>query len=100
MRAHYHDFKEQPYTNYKSTYANQYTAKDNDQPHLTHVKHAQNAISFGNHQLPLITTNNASFTPKYLEQQSHKSSQPTLGIVLGDKSQPMETINQQYYTRK
>lgn len=31
---------QQPYTNYKSTYANQYTAKDNEQPHLAHVKHA------------------------------------------------------------
>jgi hypothetical protein len=38
----------------------------------------------------MVTTNNTSFTPKHLEADTKKNSQPTLGIKLGgDKSDPM-----------
>ncbi len=48
----------------------------------------------------MVTINNTSFTPKNLEPESKKNKEPALGIMLGDKSQPMETINQLYYNKK
>lgn len=48
----------------------------------------------------MVTTSNASYTPKQIQPDSNKKTEPTLGIQLGDKSDPMQTINQLYYTRK
>jgi hypothetical protein len=45
-----------------------------------------NAIVFGNHQIPMVTTNNASFTPKSIDPPSAKiQNQSVQGINLGDK---------------
>jgi hypothetical protein len=45
-----------------------------------------NAIVFGNHQIPMVTTSNASFTPKSIDPPSVKiQNQSVQGINLGDK---------------
>lgn len=98
MRAHYHDFKEQPYTNFKSTYNKQYAAKEGEANRYVKPEHAPNAIVFGNHALPMMTTNNADFTKKQLLQNPVKNSmQQSSSLILGDKPQSMETMNQLYY---
>jgi hypothetical protein len=58
-----------------------------------------NAICFGNHALPMLTTSGASFTPKE-GQALRVKPEATLGVRLGDKGDPMQTINQLYYTHK
>ena len=63
MRSHNHDFKEQPYTNFKSTYAKQFDGKPGSYSGCIKPE-GGNAINFGNHQLPMVTTNNSDFTPK------------------------------------
>jgi hypothetical protein len=62
--------------------------------------HPENAICFGNNHLPMVTTSNASFTPKQQHPDGKPSGEPTLGIHLGDKSEPMQTMNQLYFDRK
>lgn len=64
MRSHYHDFKEQPYTNFKSTYNKEYSAKEGEMARCAKPENAQNAIVFGNHNIPMMTTNNADYTKK------------------------------------
>lgn len=48
----------------------------------------------------MVTTSNASFTPKQQLTDSKPSGDLALGIHLGDKSEPMQTINQLYFDRK
>jgi len=48
----------------------------------------------------MATTSNLSYTPKQPDHPNYSSKQPALGVTLGDKSEPMETINQQYYNQK
>jgi hypothetical protein len=48
----------------------------------------------------MVTTSNASFTPKQLQAEAKRSGEPALGIQLGDKSDPMQTISQLYFDRK
>lgn len=98
MRGHHHDFKEQGYTNYRSAYSGQYTPKDM-QPNAPIVQGGDNAICFGTQALPKVTTNHSSFTPK--EAQRVKANcEPAQGVVLGDMTSSMETMNQQYFNRK
>jgi hypothetical protein len=99
-KRYLHFYPQQNFTNYNSTYSNQYTPKEGNYLGKVGATHTENAICFGNNQLPMVTTNNTSFTPKQLEAEIWKNKEPTLGIMLGDKSEPMETINQQYYNRK
>lgn len=48
----------------------------------------------------MVTTSNASYTPKQLQAESAKQGEGPLGIHLGDSSDPMQTMNQLYYNRK
>ena len=107
MRSHNHDFKEvismfiqQSFTNYKSSYANQYNPKEAQANGKVGGQQVGNAICFGNNLLPMVTTSGASFTPKEVQQNRAKPEQ-TMGITLGGgKTEPMQTINQLYYTQK
>ena len=98
MRGHHHDFKEQGYTNYRSAYSGQYTPKDM-QPNAPIVQGGDNAICFGTQALPKVTTNHSSFTPKEA-QRVKVNREPVQGVVLGDMTSSMETMNQQYFNRK
>ena len=102
MRAHYHDFKEQAFTNYKSAYANQFTGKEGEPTSSVANTRSNDAIQLGNNQLPMITTN-ASYGGKKQEVggvgwKEPKESGP--GVVLGDNSSDMQTMNQQFYNAK
>jgi hypothetical protein len=79
---------QQGFTNYRSAYANQFSKKEPDYSSKGPVSHshAENAISFGNNQLPMATTSNASYTPKQLQPEGKSSGEPALGIHLGDTS--------------
>ena len=79
---------QQGFTNYGSAYANQFSKKEPDYSSKGPVSHShpENAISFGKNQLPMVTTSNASFTPKQLQTEGKDRGEPTLGIHLGDKS--------------
>mgnify|MGYP006872388764 CR=1 FL=1 len=49
----------------------------------------------------MVTTNTADYTKKELAQNYVKSTlQQSSNLVLGDKSQSMETMNQLYYGEK
>lgn len=90
MRSHYHDFKEQPYTNFKSTYNKEYSAKEGETTRHVKPESSPNAIVFGNHNIPMVTTNNADFTRKEVSQNQAKSTlQQSSSLVLGDKPQSM-----------
>jgi hypothetical protein len=47
----------------------------------------------------MVTTNGVSYTPKEAVRVKAKP-EPSSGVKFGDKSEPMETINQLYYTQK
>ena len=49
MRAHFHDFKEQSYTNFKSTYNKEFLGKDGHPADKVAPGNTKNAICFGNH---------------------------------------------------
>jgi len=66
-----------------------------------------NAIVLGSHKIPMVTTNALNYREKKLpEDQQHGSAKPSLqqtsALVLGDDRcrEPMETINQHYFTAK
>ena len=100
MRAHNHDFKEQPYTNFKSTYAKQFEGKTGEYSGCIKPE-GGNAINFGNYQLPMTTTNNSDFTPKEMAKNyAHNSLQQSSSLILGDKGQDMGTMNQKFYDHK
>lgn len=101
MRAHFHDFKEQPYTNFKSTYNNEFLGKDGQPANRVAPDNTKNAIVFGNHQLPKITTNTADYVKKTPTSNEIKNSlQQSSSLVLGDKSEDMKTMNQVYFDEK
>lgn len=47
----------------------------------------------------MVTTNGVSFTPKEAARVRAKP-EPSSGVKFGDRSEPMETINQLYYNQK
>lgn len=101
MRAHYHDFKEQPYTNFKTTYGKEFGAKQAQFQGIAKPEISPNAIVFGNNYLPMQTTNNADYTKKEMNINQIKSPlQQSSSLVLGDKFQTMETTNQMFYYEK
>lgn len=90
MRSHYHDFKEQPYTNFKSTYNKEFSGKEGEIARYVKPDSGQNAIVFGNHSIPMVTTNNADFTKKEVAlNQARGTLQQSSSLVLGDKPQSM-----------
>lgn len=91
MQAHSHNFKEQSNTNFKSAYAKDFTPKEGDYSNgLIKPQSGQNAIVFGNHQLPMVTTNNSDFTPKEAtKNQVNNTLQQSSNLILGDKPQSM-----------
>lgn len=97
---------QQAHTNYKSAYANQFTGKEgkkDDGKVAVSQAHSGDAISLGNHQLPMITTNNASYIGKKREEGGlgwKEGGEVGPGICLGDNGTSMETVNQQYFTAK
>jgi hypothetical protein len=65
------------------------------------LDHTQNAIVFGNHHLPKVTTNNMDFVKKVQNENEVKNSfQQTSSLVLGEKPEAMTTINQQFFDSK
>lgn len=86
LKKYLPSYLQQNFTNYNSTYSNQYTPKEGNYGGKVGATHTENSICFGNNQLPLVTTSNASFTPKRVEVEIKKSNEATLGIMLGDKS--------------
>lgn len=49
----------------------------------------------------MVTTNTSDYTKKELSHNNIKSTlQQSSNLVLGDKSQSMETMNQLYYVEK
>ena len=58
----------------------------------------KNAIVFGNNYLPMQTTNKSDFTKKEVDSKKVVNTlQQSSSLVLGDKSQSMETMNSLYY---
>ena len=56
---------------------------------------------FGNHYLPKVTTNNTDYVKKISTPNEIKNSlQQSSSLVLGDKSENMQTINQIYFDEK
>lgn len=64
MQSHYHDLKEQPYTNFKSMYNKDFDEKKGNYQGIIKPDQSKNAIVFGNNYLPMDTTNKADFTKK------------------------------------
>jgi hypothetical protein len=101
MRAHYHNFKEQQFTNYKSTYNKEFVPKASDYTGKLKHEAPKDAIVFGNHRGPMLTTHDAEYTRKEGEVTQNKTPlQQSSSLVLGDKGQTMETMNQLYYNEK
>ena len=101
MRAHFHDFKEQPYTNFKSTYNKEFLGKQGQTAERVKPDNNKNAIVFGNHNLPKVTTNTMDYVKKDLTANEIKNSlQQSSSLVLGDKPEDMKTMNQLYYDEK
>lgn len=101
MRAHYHDFKEQPYTNFKSTYNKEFLGKEGQGAERVKPDNTKNAIVFGNHYLAKVSTNTADYVPKEPVQNEIKASvQQKSSVVLGENGDGMQTVNQGYYDVK
>jgi hypothetical protein len=59
MRMHNHDFKEQNWTNFQSSYAKEFVSHDGNEQNTHNIKkhEGNNAIVLGNHRIPMISTN-------------------------------------------
>jgi hypothetical protein len=98
MRAHYHDFKEQSHTDYRSAYNAQF-APQPSQPPTPLPNPPANAVHLGSHHLPLLTTSATAFTPKTTSVQQPIKG-PSLGVDLGCANDPKVTVSQLYHDRK
>lgn len=102
MRMHNHDFKEQQWTNFESSYKKEFHKHEGSgqQPQAnSNIKlQASNAIIFGNDNgVRMISTNARDFTEKKIDQSSKanimKSSfQQTSALLLGDGNKNNEPM--------
>ena len=101
MRAHYHDFKEQSYTNFKSNYNKEFLGREGQGSERVKPDNTKNAIVFGNHHLAKVTTNASDYVKKEQVPNEIKASvQQKSSVVLGDNGESMKTVNQGYYDAK
>jgi hypothetical protein len=99
MRAHHHNFEEEPSTNYRSSYSQAYPplpAASQFPVVLSATDICRSKIVFGNNDQPLLTTMARDYAQKqsFLRVASTPSFRP---LKLGDCKQNLISTNQHYY---
>ena len=87
MRAHHHDFKQQNYTNFQSSYLSQYTPFEAKyEKHNGANNEGGNSIVLGNHRIPMMTSNAIDYTQKHSQNIQVKNSiKHSSALVLGNE---------------